>query len=52
MTKTSARVRCGAPSQQNIEDAAAELLLDGSIRAGDSLEAVIEDGKPRLKKVV
>ena len=38
--------------QQNIEDAAAELLLDGSIRAGDSLEAVIEDGKPRLKKVV
>ena len=38
--------------QQNIEDAAAELLLDGSVRAGDSLEAVIEDGKPRLKKVV
>lgn len=51
MTKTSARVLCGA-LQQNIEDAAAELLLDGTVRAGDSLEAVIEDGKPRLKKVV
>ena len=36
--------------QQNIEDAAAELMLEGSVRAGDRLEAVLTDGRPALKK--
>ena len=35
--------------QHSIEDAAAELLLDGSIKSGDSVAAVINDGKLVLK---
>lgn len=36
--------------QQNIEDAAAELMLEGAVRAGDRLEVVLTDGRPALKK--
>lgn len=34
--------------QHSIEDAAAELLLDGKAKAGDSISALVSDGKVRL----
>ncbi len=34
--------------QHSIEDAAAELLLDGRVKAGDSVAALISEGKVRL----
>ena len=37
--------------QQSIEDAAAELMLEGKVVCGDTLTAVITDGKPELKKL-
>lgn len=38
--------------QQNIEDAAAEMLLDGSAKSGDNITAVICEGKLILKQAV
>ena len=34
--------------QQSIEDAAAEMLLDGTANPGDSLTALVRDGKVEL----
>ena len=36
--------------QTVVEDTAAEKLLDGSLKAGDKAEAVVEDGKIVLLK--
>ncbi len=36
--------------QQSIEDAAAEMLLDGTANAGDSLTALVRDGKVELSR--
>ena len=37
--------------QAAIEDSVAELILDGTLRAGDSAEARVEDGKITIEKI-